>query len=191
MGQSCGVRFSKILLNAVFMSIFVHMTACRSASLCPTKQTQMDSGTRVKQKAKFFYPANHVPFFPFEFCSVMTFTLYFAQCISFSRHKALNILNFSCLPDASLFSTLRVPGDWYIGYLGWCRQPGPDCSSRQERSASFYSGTVFIEFSIFFLAFIFLSKISVSCSVGRQQHYTSGMRQNVADFPEQRQTAKI
>jgi hypothetical protein len=58
---------------------------------------------RVKQKAKFFYPANYVTFLSFEFFSVMqlknyigtsqlsdvklTLTLYFAQCISFSRLK--------------------------------------------------------------------------------------------------------
>jgi hypothetical protein len=80
-----------------------------------------------KTESKVLYPANYVTFLSFEFCSVMqlknytgtsqlsvvklTLNLYYAQCISFSRlKKALNILNFSCLPDASLLSTLRVLG---------------------------------------------------------------------------------
>jgi hypothetical protein len=101
------------------------VAACRSASLCPTKQTQMDSGTRVKQKQSFFIMLIMLHFcsvFQLEYCTgtsqlsvvKLTLTLYFAQCISFSRLKALNILNFSCLPNASLLSTLRVPGAWYL-----------------------------------------------------------------------------
>ncbi len=44
--KSCWMRSSCPFLSK--------MAAFRSASLCPTKQTQMDSGTRVKQKANFY-----------------------------------------------------------------------------------------------------------------------------------------
>ncbi len=147
-----------------------------------------------KTEAKFFIMLIMLHFcsvFQLEYCTSisqlsvvkLTLTLYFAKCLSFYRLKALNILNFSCLPDTSLLSTLRVPGAWYIGYLGWYRQPGPDCGRRQERSASFSPGTVFIVFLFFFRAFSFLSKMAVSCSVWlRITHRIREWEKFFADF---------